>query len=339
MLLAERIDALSALGDYVLSGDSKMDEVVKSAYVHNQWFTPENSHRALKNIANYLLDREVIENWVEPYQLRDDKESKNIGIIMAGNIPMVGFHDLLCVFISGHQAKIKYSEKDRILIPFLIAQLAHIDSRTSDFFEEVERLKDFDAVIATGSNNSARYFDYYFSKYPHIIRKHRNGIAVLDGSESLEDLKKLSSDVFDYFGLGCRNVSKLYVPDGYDFNTLLEVFHEKNDLVHHSKYKNNFDYNIALFLLNQEKYLNNGCIILRPQEQKASRIASLNYEFYSDLNSLNKILSEERDDIQCIATRQEWNHLPVVNFGMTQQPGISDYADDVDTIAFLKEVS
>ncbi len=339
LLLKERIDLLSRLGEYLLSDDPTLSEIIDSAYYHNAWFTRENTSKALSNLANYFLKKEVLTKWVQEYQLPQEIANKRIGIIMAGNIPMVGFHDLLCVFISGHHAKIKFSDKDKILIPFLIDKLSHMDSRVSSFFESVDRLTDFDAVIATGSNNSARYFDYYFSKYPHIIRKHRNGIAVLDGSETVDDFRKLSTDIFDYFGLGCRNVSKLYVPAGYDFTPLLEVLHEKNELIHHSKYKNNFDYNIALFLLNQEKYLNNGCIILRPQEHKSSRIASLNYEHYDDLKVLRTKLVTERDDIQCIATNQEWVDLPVIPYGMTQQPRVNDYADDVDTIDFLKTVS
>ena len=338
MLLEERIELLSQLGSYLLSGDDKIEEVVTTAHYNNKWFTPENCKAAITNIASQFLNKDALINWLHSYDLPADVEPKQVGIIMAGNIPMVGFHDLMCVFISGHKAKIKYSDKDKILIPFLLDTMRGMDARCNAYFEKVERLKDFDAVIATGSNNSARYFDYYFSKYPHIIRKHRNGIAVLDGSESPEDMRRLSTDVFDYFGLGCRNVSKLYVPEGYDFNPLLEILHEKNALVHHSKYKNNFDYNIALFLLNQEDYLNNGCIILRPQDQKASRIASLNYEHFSDLETLHKNLIAEKEEIQCIATNQNWSELPVVKFGRTQSPAIDDYADDIDTIAFLKSI-
>jgi len=338
LLLKERIDLLSRLGEYLLTDDPLLNEIIESAYYHNPWFTLDNTSKALNSLATYFLKEEVLLEWVQAYQLPAEIIPKRIGIIMAGNIPMVGFHDLLCVFISGHYAKIKFSDKDKILIPFLIDRLSHMDSRASSYFETVDRLKDFDGVIATGSNNSARYFDYYFSKYPHIIRKHRNGIAVLDGSESKEDFRKLSDDVFDYFGLGCRNVSKLYVPKDYNFTPFLEVLHEKKEIVHHSKYKNNFDYNIALFLLNQENYLNNGCIILRPLEHKSSRIASLNFEYYDDIDTLRKMLESERDEIQCIATNQEWVALPVVKYGMTQQPQIDDYADDVDTIDFLKSV-
>ncbi len=335
MDLNERIDALVKLGEYIRQKGETLQSVIHHAYLKNKWFTEENINIALDAIVEHFLDANRLVDWVEQYDMNNRIEPRRIGLILAGNIPMVGFHDLLCVFVAGDTAKIKLSEKDSTLIPFLLNKLNELDERAASRFEIVDRLTDFDAVIATGSNNSARYFESYFGKFPHIIRKNRNAVAILSGSETQTDLQSLGVDVFQYFGLGCRNVSKLYVPHDYNFEPLLEALHEHNQLVLHNKYKNNFDYNYTLVILNKTPYQANGCVILTEEETIASRIAGLHFEYYSDEKELVNKLRNKQEDIQCIITREKLEDLPTIPFGKAQQPSLSDYADGVDVMNFL----
>ena len=336
MTLSERIDALSALGKRLIEPSEQLDAVVRRTAFNNAWFTAENQQKAILEIATHFLDKEKLEKWVEKYSFEAHLTPKRIGLVLAGNIPLVGFHDILCVFISGNIAKIKISDKDPYLLPYLLQVLKEIDPRTADFFQITERfLKDFDAVIATGSNNSARYFDAYFGKYPHIIRKNRNAVAILRGSETAEDLALLGEDVFTYFGLGCRNVSKIYVPQGYNFHPFLEAMHEYREIVMHDKYKNNFDYNFTILILNKIKHEANGCILMRESTYLASPIAMLYYEYYDDLTDLKINLWQRRDEIQLIVAKEKVEGLPSFYFGEAQKPSLSDYADGVDTLDFL----
>ncbi len=261
---------------------------------------------------------------------------QTVGLVLAGNIPLVGFHDILCVFAAGHRARIKLSDKDPFLLPLLLEMLKEIDLRTAEYFDTTtERLTNFDAVIATGSNNSARYFEAYFGKYPHIIRKNRNAVAILKGRETVEELRNLGDDIFQYFGLGCRNVSKLYLPKGYNFTLLLETLHERNEIVMHDKYKNNFDYNFTLLILNKIKYESNGCILMREATEIASPISVVYYEFYDDLDVLIHGLKMKKDEIQLIVSNAQIADLQTFRFGEAQKPSLSDYADGVDTMQFL----
>jgi hypothetical protein len=257
---------------------------------------------------------------------------------MAGNIPLVGFHDWLAVIMTGHTAVIKLSEKDNALFPFLLERLKTIDERTTDWTIQVERLQDFDAVIATGSNNTARYFETYFAKYPHIIRKNRNSVAILTGAESDEDLKRLGIDIFRYFGLGCRNVSKLYIPKNYDLPHLLKVLDIYSDIQNHNKYRNNLDYNRALLLLNQMPHLTNDCIIFQENEALISRIGVIHYEYYDDTETLKEKLSKEKENIQCIVSALPIPPFKTILFGETQSPSLFDYPDEVDCIDFLQNL-
>jgi hypothetical protein len=247
---------------------------------------------------------------------------------MAGNIPLVGFHDFLCAFISGHRQTIKPSSKDEVLIRHLVEHLCTLDASVKDLVSFSEMLKGCDAYIATGSNNSARYFDYYFSKYPHIIRRNRTSVAVLSGKESNEELEKLADDVYQYFGLGCRNVTKIYVPEQYDFLPLLEAFRKYNHLIDHHKYKNNYDYQLAVLILNKKFYMTNGSIILLEEAGIFSPISQLNYEYYSTPGELTGRL-QQNPDIQCVTGKN------VIPFGQAQFPCVTDYADGVDTLQFL----
>ena len=336
MTLAERMDVLSQLGEHLQGKDDFLEALIHRTEYNNAWFTKDNQRQAIQAIATAFLNKEKLKNWVAAYTFPDDKTPKTVGLVLAGNIPLVGFHDILCVFIAGHRAQIKLSEKDPYVLPYLIKLLAKFDTRTADYFEIVERLQNFDKVIATGSNNSARYFDAYFGKYPHIIRRNRNAVAVLNGKETTEDFIELGKDVFRYFGLGCRNVAKIYVPQAFDFNQMLEVFHENyKQYALHSKYKNNFDYNYALYMLNKIPIWNNGCLILTQDQAIQSRIANLHYEYYDDLGALEHELQQKEEEIQCIVGNIRFDNLSTIPFGEAQQPTLTDYADGVDTLAFL----
>lgn len=331
-----RIKALTRLGQCLsdMTGE-EWDTVFAEAQAYNPWFTRENQVLALHAIRDEMLDEKKLRQWIAPYTWPQQFRRKKVGLILAGNIPAVGFHDVLCCLMSGHFAMIKLSEKDSVLIPFLLQKLVETDASFAQQFAFADQLKGMDAVIATGSDNTGRYFHAYFEKYPHIIRKHRNSVAVLTGSETEEQIRQLGKDIFSYFGLGCRNVSKLYVPQNYEPQMLLEVLHGFNEIVLHHKYKNNFDYNIALYLLNKVHYLNNGCIMLLENQEISSRIASLHYERYTDMNDLAARLKKDTDKIQCIVSEVSVPGFQTVDFGQSQQPVLWDYADGTDTLQFL----
>jgi hypothetical protein len=325
MTLKERIEVLSVLGKQL----TFPEEIMQLAYQKNQWFTIENQTLALKAIKSDYLEESKLRHWILAYDIPENLETKEIAIISAGNLPLVAIHDLLSVFITGNKSIIKLSEKDQILLPYLLECLFKLDERTREYFLIVPKLAKFDAVIATGSDNSGRYFEYYFGKYPHIIRKNRNGIALLNGLETKEELRLLAKDIYSYFGLGCRNISKIYIPKNYDFTPLLEVLFEFKDIMDHHKYKNNFDYNYAVYLLSKEKFLSNGCIILKEDTKISSPIGVVNYEYYENLNQLN--LDSEK--IQCKVSKTD------LGFGQAQHPNLWDYADGIDTMEFLLNLS
>ena len=335
MNLKERLHLLSRLGEHLRGEDEYLRAVMQRARFNNAWFTIGNQEQAIQAIAQHFLDAGKLEAWLSRYEWQEPAAPKTVAIVMAGNLPLVGFHDLLCVFAAGHKALIKLSEKDQYLLPYLLQLMGQFDERATAFFETTERLVDFDAVIATGSNNSARYFEAYFSRYPHIIRKNRNGIAVLTGEESNAELVALGQDVFQFFGLGCRNVSKLYVPRGYQFEPLLEALHEYREYVQHDKYKNNFDYNYALLILNREQYMANGCIKKKKKPSLQSRIASLHYEYYDGMEAIAQEIEQRKEEIQVVVARPGLLRQATVPFGKAQQPELWDYADGVDTLAFL----
>ncbi len=344
MNLQQRIHLLSELGHYLNSGgDEDLDQAILQSYHENKWFTEENTRLALKAIAGAFLDQDKLEAWAAQYPIsKSDFPEKTVGLIMAGNIPLVGFHDWLCVFVAGQRSRIKLSDKDKRLLPLLVKKMgewAHESLAYTEFVGEGEYLKGMDMVIATGSNNTARYFEEYFGKYPHIIRRNRNSVAVLSGMETTEELYTLGEDIFSYFGLGCRNVSKLYVPHGYNFDTLLESLHEYREIIHHDKYKNNFDYNFTLYIMNGLPHKNNGCLLLKEDTALHARIASVNYEYYDDVNELDTLLGEKRDEIQCVVGKIKVNGFVVLPFGESQKPTLNDYPDGVDVMQFLTTVN
>jgi len=335
MDLKSRIEILAYLGKQLEQPSEQLTAVIRQTYIHNSWFTTENTQKALTGIRKAFLQKEALEKWTKQYALNDSIRPKVLALILAGNIPLVGFHDVLCVFIAGHRAKIKLSEKDKFLLPYLVKIMADKDPRVESYFEFITRLNDYDAVIATGSNNSARYFDAYFGKSPNIIRRNRNAVAVLNGQENENQLADIADDILAYFGLGCRNIAKIYVPQEYNFDPLLEALHEHNQLVMHNKYKNNFDYNYTLLILNKVPYKANGCILLTEDPSLQSRIASLHYEYYSELEDLEKELEERREEIQCVISTQDLAAWKVIPPGQAQKPALTDYADGVDTLQFL----
>ena len=329
MNLQQRIVLLNRLGEYILQDGDNWQATKQKASYQNSWFTPEFIKLATRNITQGFLQTNALTAWAQQYNIpADNTAPKNVGIIMAGNIPLVGFHDFLCVFMSGHRQTIKLSSKDDVLLKHLVEQLYSWDENTRQLIAFADMLKGCDAYIATGSNNSARYFDYYFSKYPHIIRRNRTSVAILTGEESAEELDKLADDVYLYFGLGCRNVTKLYVPEQYDFVPLLTAFNKYNHLTDLHKYKHNYDYILAVLLLNRQYYMSNPSILLTEGAALFSPISQLNYEFYKTGEKPVDALTNN-EDVQCIVGKQ---HIP---FGKAQQPSLTDYADGVDVMKFL----
>lgn len=329
MNLENRIASLCLLGKSMDPELPEVQEVAERAFFNNRWFTREHIYLMLESIRHQFLQEEKLHQWLAGYTIKDEQPAKNIGLIMAGNIPLVGFHDLLCVLLSGHKALIKLSSKDNILLPWLLEKLFLADEKWRSRVAVAELLNGMDAAIATGSNNSARYFHYYFDKYPHIIRKNRGSVAVLKGCESTADLLQLGIDIFTYFGLGCRNVSKLLVPEGYSFNHFFESIAPFHKVIEHNKYKNNFDYNLTLLMMNKEPHYNNDFLMLKEDSRMVSPVAILHYEYYQSETDLTDKLEKQKDEIQVIAGE---NFIP---FGKTQTPELWDYADKVDTMEFL----
>jgi len=328
MNLQNRIQLLQQLGKYLLDNGEQWQVTKKRAAAHNGWFVPEFIDLAVNNIQEEFLQKEKLEQWAMHYHLDDNVSGKDIGIVMAGNIPLVGFHDFLSVFISGHRQTIKLSAKDDILLKHLVEKLTEWEPGLKERILFADMLRGCDAYIATGSNNSARYFAQYFSKYPNIIRRNRTSVAILTGQETADELKALSDDIHQYFGLGCRNVTRIFVPGEYDFVPLLKSFEKYQYFSDHHKFKNNFDYQLSILLMNNIYYMTNGTTLLVENDDNFTAISRLNYSFYNDRDKLMKTLKNDTD-IQCITGKN------VIAFGQAQRPQLKDYADGVDTMQFL----
>jgi hypothetical protein len=329
------INSFSGLGKQLMVPDAQLMAIINDEQYHNAWFTPESVLRAVTAIGK-MLNEADLQTWLSEYNLNGDRSGKKVGLILAGNIPLVGFHDVLCVLAAGNHALIKASSQDARLIKQVLQRLVEIDDSFANQFSFVERLTDFDAIIATGSNNSSRYFDYYFGKVPNIIRKNRNSIALLTGEETADELFNLGHDIFDYYGLGCRNVSKLLVPANYNFNFFFESIEDHKAIIHHHKYNNNYDYNKSIYLVNGDKHLDNGFLMVKEDERMASPLSVVYFSYYTDLPAAQQLLTEQSENIQCIVTTAPVN-VPnqVVGFGQSQQPALWDYADGIDTLDFL----
>ncbi|HPD95478.1 MAG TPA: acyl-CoA reductase [Tenuifilaceae bacterium] len=341
MNFTKRINAFATLGNEFLSSlqaDSKspLALCINSAQAHNPWFTSENVKLATEAIATKWLGIGTLNKWIQNYDSSqfNPKVPKTVGVVMAGNIPLVGFHDFMCVLLSGHRIVGKVSSKDGGLMKAVSKMLISIEPEFEDFIEITdERLTNFDAVIATGSDNSSRYFDYYFRKYPSIIRGHRNSIAVLTGKESENDLMLLGNDIFSYFGLGCRNVSKLLVPKGYEFTRFFEITEKWSHLIRHHRYANNYEYHRALFIINGTQHFDNGFLLVTKSDSIDSSVGVLNYQEYDSVDSVKEYINLNASKIQCVVSMSPM--AGAVPFGQTQLPGIDEYADGIDTINFL----
>lgn len=333
MTKEQRINAFVKLGEQLQLPSEESSQIIQSAQHKNPWYTPQNVERALQAIAQNLTI-EKLTHWLAPYP--DIHSTKTVGLILAGNIPLVGFHDILAVLISGFKAKIKVSSDDAGLTAYVLGLLHKIDPYFGDAFEIVDRLKDFDLVIATGSNNSARYFDYYFGTKPHIIRRNRNSVAVLGGAESPSQLEALGHDIFDYFGLGCRSISKLFIPKDYPIAHFFEGIAVFNDVTAHFKYTNNYDYNKSIYLINGDKHFDNGFLLLKEDEKTASPLAVVYYETYETVAEVENKLTLAQENIQCIVSEMALTvPCPLFHFGESQCPSLDDYADGVNTLDFL----
>ena len=340
MNINERTELISEIGEFLKNYldekyDNKKDDnliefekVIKKAQSNNSWFTDENIKINLTYWSKKLI-KTNLNQWLSKYNLKDTFR-KNIAIIMAGNIPLVGFHDFICVFLAGHNSIIKLSSNDKYLIPFLL-NLVKFPSDRVVYLDGM--LKDYDAVIATGSDNTSRYFEYYFKNKQSIIRKNRNSIAILDGNETDEELKSLSHDILTYFGLGCRSVSKLYVPKGYNFDSFFNSIFAYKDLINNHKYANNYDYNKAIYLMSEYKFLDNGFFMIKEGNEMHSPISTINYEYYDNISHLSEKIKQQAENIQCVVSNIKFEGR--IDFGETQNPSLNQYADNIDVMNFL----
>ena len=334
MNLKERIFLFSSLGNLI--ADKENPKILRSfnrIKTSNPWFSDENISLSLSSVSK-MLNEEALIDWTSKYDFKLTINEKKVFIIMAGNLPLVGFHDFLSVLISGNVAVVKLSSKDNILPRILIDLMISIDSRISEFINIVDNIIDLnvDAVIATGSDNSSKYFDYYFKGFKSIIRKNRRSVAILDGSEAESQLESLADDVFSYFGLGCRSVSKIYIPVDYDLNKLFKSFFKYKTIINHIKYANNYDYNKTIYLMNKEKLLDNGFVIFKEDQSIQSPVATIFYEYYNSRVDLNNFIKSNRSLFQCIVSNED------IPFGQSQFPKLTDYADQKDTIEFLLSI-
>jgi len=350
MTLEQRIDAFAKLGLFLKqfstlkikkTDDSELNLLffdafkmqIERAPEFNGWFTKDNVLKSFESWSE-ALTFDNLNKWTSNYNFENNIEAKKIAIIMAGNIPLVGFHDLLCVLISGNIAKVKLSSNDKYFLPLIAKFLEHHEPEfKNNIYFTQEKLTGFDAVIATGSNNTARYFEHYFGKQPNIIRKSRNSVAILTGNESKEELELLGEDIFQYFGLGCRSVSKLFVPKNYNFDALFNALYKFKDIINYKKYENNYDYNKAVYLMSMFHILENGFVMLKEDNSYASPIATIFYEYYDDIEKMKEKLNVDNKKIQCVVSNE--NVVDFVKFGDSQHPKLWNYADNVDTIKFL----
>jgi len=331
MNLHKRIEVLGFLGEYLKEDSASYQELRYRAYMENKWFTPEYIFQSGQLIAEQMLNKDQLAAFAAEYGVSEEPRNKPIGLVMAGNIPYVGFHDLLCIFLSGYAQRIKPSSKDSFMIKNLIQAAAAAFPGFENLVFIDEMLKGCDGYIATGSDNSARYFEQYFSKYPHIIRKNRTSVAVLDGAESQEELEALADDIQLYFGLGCRNVTQVLVPVEYDFVPLLGALRKYDHYRDHEKYRNNFDYQLTIAIMNNRFYMSNDSIVLLENESPFSPISQLHYQYYTDKTAA--VAALDKNKIQCLVGK---GFIP---FGDAQKPGLKDFPDGIDTMEFLSSIT
>lgn len=329
-MLEHRIELLMKLRSYMLGQAPEWLEAQELAERQNAWFTAEFIAHAIHSICTSYLDPVALPEFAAKFTVQTENV-KTVGVVMAGNIPLVGFHDFLCVFLSPHKMRLKLSTRDTVLMKHLIDRLMEWDPSMSERIVCSDMLKQCDAYIATGSNTSAGYFDYYFGRYPHIIRRNRTSVAVLDGTETPDELDLLADDVYLYFGLGCRNVTKLYVPENYSFEPLLQHFRKYDHLKDHNKYRNNLDYQLALYILNGQYYMSNDSLLLTENESLFSPVSVLHIARYQQVEEVRSQLNGHTD-VQAIAGH---GFIP---FGQLQTPALTDFADGVNTLSFLNSL-
>ncbi|WP_160069776.1 acyl-CoA reductase [Sphingobacterium bovisgrunnientis] len=331
----DRIKAFEKLGEWMLQLDQDTIWRIESIQNRNPWYTKENVLKQFQALGQNL-NTDKLEAWTAPYNVTNT--SNVVGLVLAGNIPLVGFHDVLSTLILGFTAQIKLSSDDAGLSTLVLNKLMEIEPRFQNQIQIVERLANFDLVIATGSNNTARYFEYYFGKKPHIIRKNRNSIAVLTGEENSEQLSKLGDDIFDYFGLGCRSVSKIFIPNEYPIATFFEAIEQYSPIRDHYKYNNNYDYNKSIYLVNGDKHYDNGFLLLKKDENIASPLAVIFYQEYESLSEVEDYINSRQENIQCVTSIASLNiETPLFSLGGSQCPALDDYADGVNTLQFLAD--
>jgi len=316
--------------------DAALKPLMKKAMINNPWFTESNIELAFEGIIALLTEDHLLK-WLANYKFSSNTPGK-IGVIMAGNIPMVGFHDMLCVLLSNNILNAKLSSQDNILIPFLAEKLTAIEPEWQEKIQFVDKLKGVDAVIATGSDNSARYFEYYFKNIPALIRKNRTSVAVISGNETKKELRDLGKDIYQYFGLGCRNVSKLFLPKNYDITLLLDEWNDWSHFMENHKFMNNHTYYRAIYSIEKIKYLDNGFSIFTQNKDLVSPTSVIYYNFYENESEVLRYLSEFRDKIQCVVSQKPLGEIKTVPFGQTQKPQVWDYSDNVDTMNFLLDL-
>lgn len=330
-----RIEAFAKLGEWMLDLDETSKSIVENAQYKNPWYTPSHIHSQFVALGSNLTS-DTLNQWLAEYTAPET--NKTVGLILAGNLPLVGFHDILCTLIMGFTAQIKVSSDDAGLTTLVLNKLKEIQPAFNEKIQLVEKLTHFDLIIATGSNNSSRYFEYYFGKKPHIIRKNRNSIAVISGNETTDELKALGNDIFDYFGLGCRSVSKVFIPKDYNMATFFEAMESFSTIKDHFKYNNNYDYNKSIYLINKDKHFDNGFLLLKEDKAISSPLAVVFYEEYETTKEVETTLNAEHENIQCVVSSLDLQiSSPLFSFGQSQCPALDDYADNVNTLKFLSE--
>ncbi|MFA8450019.1 MAG: acyl-CoA reductase [Bacteroidales bacterium] len=346
----QRIEAFSKLGEIfknlfsqkaeeqkapLAKAISNLKSEINKLQLTNTWFIPNFTENAIHSLGK-MLEKENLEKWLKQYpNLSAINNKKTVAVIMAGNLPLVGFHDFLCVLLSGHSILVRLSSNDKILLPKIAEILQIINPEFKDSIKFTSQIiKDYDAIIATGSDNSSRYFEFYFGKYPNIIRKNRNSVAILNGDETADDLKMLAEDIFLYFGLGCRSISKIYIPEGFKISKILDSWEDFVFLKDHSSYFNNYEYNKSIYLINEIPHLDNGFAILKEDTKLNSPLSVIHFEYYNSKNSVMEVLKENREKIQCICQKNPCDK-DFVPLGETQSPQLWDYADNIDTLDFL----
>jgi len=321
---------------FFLKKDEAFETMVIGAGQQNPWFTEKEIDRSIEAILAGYLDETSLVKWLMRYPVQDCNPHQSIGIVAAGNIPLVVFHDILCAFASGCHACIKLSEKDQVLPSRWLDRVKEL-SPNHFSFERVTTMPAVDKYIITGSSLALDHYHKYLKGKPAILRGHRNSIAVLNGSESDEALCRLGEDVFSYYGLGCRSVTKLYLPLHFDIRKLIETWESKYSyLTDLNVYYRNYEYQKAIKLVNRIPFLDGGFALFEISHSIAPAISTVYYEYYNDLDDLHFKLEDHKGKIQCVCSDLVLDGWVTHAFGSAQTPCLWEYQDDLDTMEFLQ---